>query len=291
MKLGLGTAQFGMDYGVSNVIGKVPIHEVQKILGLARQHGVSILDTAFAYGESEKILGNVLTSGSSFSIVTKTPAFESEVITKRDVAKLSNAFVLSLKKLQQVSIYGLLAHTVDDLLKHGGGLLWDEMKNLKAQGLVEKIGVSIYTAVQIDNILDKYSIDFIQLPINIFDQRLLLSGYLEKLKKRNIEVHARSAFLQGILLTKLEDLPSYFKPFCNHLQRYYEFIYKHNWSPVQAALGFVLGIDAIDTVLLGVDSEKQLREIMNAAKPLDFTLFQQFAVDDELLLNPSKWKL
>ena len=291
MKIGLGTVQFGMDYGVSNAAGKVLAPEVSKILDLAKQQSISILDTASSYGNSEEVLGSVLADDRSFSIVTKTPVFKNEIITKSEVTELNNAFAASLKKLQQPSVYGLLVHSSEDLLKHGGDLLWEKMCNLKEQGLVKKIGVSVYTAEQIDRISDKYSIDLIQVSINVFDQRLLLSGHLSKLKKTNIEIHARSIFLQGVLLSKVTDLPSYFKPFHSHLQRYYEFVYKHNWSPVQASLGFALGIEEIDTVLLGVESEAQLREIINTAKSLDSSLFRRFAMDDDLLLNPSKWQL
>lgn len=291
MKIGLGTVQFGVDYGISNSAGKVPVSEVRKILDLAKQQDVSILDTAFAYGDSEKILGSILADDGCFSVVTKTPVFKNQVIAKNEVTELSNAFIDSLKKLQQKSIYGLLVHAAEDLLKHGGDLLWKEMCHLKEQGMVKKIGVSIYTAEQIDKILDKYPIDLIQLPINVFDQRLLLNGYLNKLKKLNIEIHARSIFLQGVLLSKVKELPEYFKPLHRHLQGYYEFVYKHKWILVQAALGFVLGIKEIDTVLLGVDNEIQLREIVDVAKPLDGGLFRRFAIDDELFLNPSKWQL
>lgn len=291
MKIGLGTVQFGIDYGMANVGGKVSVSEVRKILDFAKQQGVSILDTAFAYGDSEENLGNILTDDGCFSIVTKTPSFKNPVITRNEVAELSNAFMTSLKRLRRKSVYGLLLHAADDLLKHGGDLLWKEMCHLKEQGAVKKIGVSVYTGEQIDGILDKYPIDLIQLPINIFDQRLLSNGDLNKLKKKNVEIHARSVFLQGVLLSKVKELPKYFEPLRNRLQKYYEFVYKYNWTPVQAALGFVLGIKEIDTVLLGVDNERHLREIINMAKPLDSHLFKRFAIHDDMFLNPSKWQL
>lgn len=291
MKIGLGAVQFGVDYGVSNVCGKIPAFEACKILDLARIRGVSVLDTAFSYGDSEAVLGSILTENCSFSIVTKTPVFKKGTITGNEVTELSDAFYSSLKKLQQKSIYGLLVHASEDLLKQGGNLLWEEMGRLKEQGLIKKIGVSVYTAEQIDRILDRYSIDLIQLPVNVFDQRLLLNGYLSKLKKNNIEIHARSIFLQGVLLSKVKELPSYFEPLHHHLRRYYELVYKYNWTQVQAALGFVLGVKEIDIVLLGVDSEMQLREIINMAKPLDRDLFRCFAINDDSFLNPSQWKL
>lgn len=291
MKIGIGTVQFGMDYGISNAAGKVAKCEVSKILNLAKTNGIAVLDTACAYGDSEEILGDVLVSDHTFSIVTKTPVFEKEIISKSEIAKLNDTFASSLRKLRQNFIYGLLVHAAEDLLKEGGGRLWDAMCVLKDRGLVKKIGVSIYTAEQIDRVLSKYSIDLIQVPVNVFDQRLLLNGYLKEMKKVNIEIHARSILLQGVLLTRVQELPPHFKPLFHHLRRYYEFVYKYNWTPLQTALGFVLGINELDTVLVGVESILQLQEIMKVAQPLDYKLFERFAIVDDIFLNPSKWKL
>ena len=98
------------------------------------------------------------------------------------------------------NVYGLLAHHADDLLVPGGRRVFEEMQRLLEEGLVRKIGVSVYSGQQIDSILELYTPDIVQLPLNLFDQRLLESGHLEKLKRRGVEIHARSVFLQGLLL-------------------------------------------------------------------------------------------
>jgi len=212
-------------------------------------------------------------------------------ISLQEVESLSHAFYESLKKLRQKKLYGLLVHAVDNLLLPGGERLWDLMRGLKDDGLVKKIGVSVYNAEQIDAILEKYKIDIIQLPIDVFDQRLLLNGSLAKLKKFDVEIHARSVFLQGVLLEKLNELPVYFKPFFKYFRRYYEFVYKNKWTPLQAAVGFVSGIDDIDVMIVGVNNASNLQAIVNAAKPLNSDLFKSFAYSDVLLLDPSRWKI
>jgi len=291
MKIGLGTAQFGMDYGISNGAGKIPITEVREILDLAGCENISVIDTASVYGNSEEVIGNNLPKNSDFSIVTKTPIFTNKSIAQKDVVTLKDTFLCSLKNLKQASIYGLLIHAPDDLLKKGGNALWDTMYDLKNQGLVKKIGISVYNGEQIDRILENFLPDLIQLPLNVFDQRLLHSGHLTKLKKMGVEIHARSVFLQGALLSKVGMLPECVKGMRSYLQRYYQFVFKNRWTPIQAALGFVLGIKEVDVAFVGVDSCSHLQDIINFAKPLDNDLFFPFIIDEDTVLNPSKWKL
>lgn len=292
MKFGIGTVQFGMDYGVTNVMGKSSIAEVREVLVLARKNGVDVLDTAYSYGCSEEVLGEVIGNDSYFSIITKTPIFQKTLITSKEAKGLQNAFFRSLDKLGRKALYGLLVHASDNLLLPGGELLWEAMMDLKNAGLVKKIGVSVYDKDQIDQILRKYKIDLIQVPINVFDQRLLQNGYLEKLKKLDIEIHARSVFLQGVLLTKVGLLPKSVQALRSYLQNYYQFVFKHHWTLTQAAIGFVLGIKDVDLIVVGIDNCSHLRDILNyIAKPLNCDLFKSFAINNDLLLNPSKWEV
>ena len=81
---------------------------------------------------------------------------------------------------------------------------------MKKNGVISKIGISIYSPSQLDLILPKFSIDIVQAPFNIVDRRILNSGWLEKLSKKNIETHIRSVFLQGLLLMQYEKIPNQF---------------------------------------------------------------------------------
>ena len=293
MKIGVGTAQFGLNYGISNQDGKTTPEEVTKIIDVAALNKVRVIDTSPAYGTSEEVLGKTLPCPHNFDIVTKTPAFLKASITGDDVKLLENTFYQSLSKLYQQSIYGLLVHHVDDVLAKDGNLLLQKMQEIKEQGLVKKIGVSIYTSEQIDRVLDKYSIDLIQVPINVLDQRLLLSGHLQKLKKLGIEIHARSVFLQGLLLMKPEHLPSYFDSVRKHLKDYYGFICQRNISPLQAALSFVSSLSEIDAVLVGVNNCHQLQEVLLGITQHNIINkdFFELALSDTWVLNPSNWRI
>lgn len=291
MKLGIGTVQFGLDYGISNKEGRTPENEVVEILRTAPQYGISVIDTAALYGTSEEVLGRTLPTDHKFEIITKTPGFSKKEIAKDNISFLEETFYESLKRLNQRSIYGLLVHNADDILTKNGYLLVDKMNKLKEEGLVKKIGVSVYTAEQINRILERYQIDLIQLPVNVLDQRLILSGHLLELKKAKVEVHARSIFLQGLLLLNPEELSNYFDSIKTHLNGYHEFIKQQGLSPVQAAIGFVMGLKDVDAVIFGVNNLQQLKEVCTNMGPLPSEYFSHFGITDEFVLNPVHWNV
>lgn len=292
MKLGLGTVQFGLDYGISNQAGKVSAEEVNKILTIATANKMQIIDTAALYGDSEEILGQNLPPENDFLIVTKAAKFgDKSMIDEADTVHLRTVFLRSLALLKQKSIYGLLIHQMADLFKKGGELLIAEMIKLKKEGLVKKIGVSVYNAEQIDKVLDNYTIDLIQLPFNVFDQRLLQSGHLQKLKQQNIEIHARSAFLQGLLLMPSAAVPGKLQKYINHLQLWESFCQRYSVSKLYAALRFVLQTKEIDKVIVGTTSAIELQQVCEVANVADdFNAdFSALASNAEELINPSLW--
>lgn len=294
MKIGIGTAQFGLDYGISNREGKTSFNEAKNILKLATQEGVKIIDTASAYGDSEQIIGNILSQMEhNFSIVTKTPHFKNLIINNEDVTFLEETFYNSLTKLKQDSIYGLLIHNADDLLKPNAELLMNKLLELKYNNKIEKIGVSVYNSEQIDAIIDKYPIDLIQLPINVFDQRLIQSGHLTKLKDKGIEIHARSIFLQGLLLMDINTIPVSLKLIYEHLNKYHHFLSINAVSPLQFCIDFIKQISEIDIMICGINNYQQLKEIIESEKKSHIAIksieYEQFALDDNKILNPSNW--
>ena len=155
MKIAIGTAQFGMDYGLSNQFGKSEKNEVSKILQYANQKGIRDIDTSPSYGDSEHVLGKVI-NDYDFRMITKTPIFSDSSISNFHSKMLNKSFYKSLSNLGKGDIYGLLIHSCDDLLKPGGELLFKEMENLKSTGRLEKIGVSVYNSSQIELVLDRY---------------------------------------------------------------------------------------------------------------------------------------
>ena len=287
MKLGLGTVQFGLDYGVSNSSGRTPVDAAKCILDYAAAAGIQVLDTSPSYGVSEQVLGEVAANVRQFKVVTKT---RPQVFGSQE---LRTDLLESLHRLSRPSVYGLLVHRSADLLSRNGEDLFAELVRLKEQGFVGKIGVSVYEAAEIDALLERYSIDLLQIPFNVLDQRLLISGHLQKAKDLGIECHARSIFLQGLLLMEPESLTGNFKSMEEHLRSYRRFIAERGLTPVSAALRFALQVPEIDIALCGVNTLSQLEEIvaiaLDSPKHVDASEFGKFAIKEERLLNPSLW--
>ena len=292
MKLGLGTAQFGFAYGITNKNGKVPEDEVAAILHIARTHNVDVIDTAATYGNSEEILGLHLNSQDPFKIVTKTLPINRATLEKTDIEAIIDGFTGSLKRLKRPKAYGLLVHSSQDLMARNSESLMAELHELKRAGLVDNIGVSVYSGEEIDKIIARHKIDIVQLPINVFDQRLILSGHLDRLKSLNIEIHARSAFLQGLLLVKPEQLPEKFKNFRNLLARYCSLMEQRGLTQIEGALAFLKQLSQIDYVIVGATTVANMIEIFGAfvrEPDHDLVEFSRFAISDKALIDPTTW--
>jgi len=286
-KISLGTVQFGVDYGINSTSGQVKSSEVINILNYAQQCGINLLDTAPAYGNSEKALGDANIKG--FNIVTKTRHFSQTVITNKEMDKLSGDLDQSLKTLKQKSLYGLLVHNADDLFKIGADKIINQLQAFKQQGLISNIGVSIYTGDQLQKIIDRFDIDLVQLPFNILDKRLLDSGVLDKIHNRGIEVHARSVFLQGLLLMTEQSRPKQFNRWEGLWKLWHEWLNDNKLTALEATIRYVISMPEISKVLVGVDSKGQLRDIVKAADGKLPALPEELFTDDADLLNPSSW--
>lgn len=280
MKLGLGSAQFGLDYGVSNSCGRTPVEELGAILALARESGVRVLDTAPAYGDAETALGVVGVAG--FDVITKLPAGTGAA----DVERVLRA---SLTRLGLEACHGLLLHHADDLtVDHGAGVA-AALERVRDVGLVAKVGVSAYSADQLEATLTQMTPDLVQVPMNVFDQRLLLSGGLARLHELGVEVHARSSFLQGLLLMEPDELPIGLAAAHEPLARFRRLAARNGWTPARAALGFVTGLAAVDTVVCGVNDRAQLAELLGSCDPLPTETFEELALYDLDIIDPTRW--
>jgi len=297
MRLGLGTVQFGMDYGISNTTGQTTIAEVGAILDLAWSGGVRDLDTASLYDEAESVLGHFVGTLATPRIVTKTPQLDkaSSAQEARDIMR--EGLALSCRRLGVNAVYGLLAHRAQDLLGPFGPMLIEEMKKFKQQGLITRYGASVYNAAEIEGLLETYDQDafgeqgLVQVPLNVFDQRLVTGGQIAQLRERGIEVHARSLFLQGVLLMSPDDVPDFFAPLQQHFLNYHAVVNDLGVTPLAAALAFARDAANVDVGIVGVNTAAHLRDILEAWEtdvPLDFS---PFAVHDEAFLNPSLWRL
>ena len=287
-KLALGTANFGLDYGLTNTSGKISITELENILFVAEEAGIEVVDTAQAYGDSEARLG-VLFNEHQFKVVTKIG-----VDLKIDHIKngISRLVAKSCKKLNQSRLYAVMLHRPEALLEDQGRIVIKELLMLKERGIISKIGVSIYSPEILVEITKRLSLDIVQAPFNIFDQQIFSSGWSDKLKSSGVEIHTRSVFLQGLLLIQHSSLHTYFSNNWPDLfDAWYKFLKDNDADALQVALNFALKQDWIDKVVVGVDSVLQLRsllEIEQSSMPMDFP---QLECNNPNLINPSQWNL
>ena len=279
-KLALGTVQFGLDYGIFNIGGQLALEEARKVLKLAKEYDIDTLDTASGYGNSEKVLGII--GVNDFQIVTKTTSLE------LGVDKVLQSFYQSLTDLNATSVDGLLIHNIDDIKDKKFDTLYKEIDKLKQDKLINKIGFSTYTPDQVDFLLDNFDFDLIQVPFNVFDTRLIDGGQFQILRNKQIEIHARSVFLQGLLLN-FKKLGIYFSKWTGQFNNYQEIVQDSELSLLEYALSFVLNTKEIDMTLVGVSNSSQLTEIIKASN-LNLDL-KAYGIDDINLLNPSLWKL
>lgn len=278
-KLGLGTVQFGCNYGISNLNGQVPEIEIAKILAFAKENGISYLDTASLYGNSEEILGKF--DLSNFRVITKTVRKDKTLNCKDNIKRFNTAFFESIEKLNCSQLYGLMFHEADDLLSEDGQELWALISDFKSKGYVNKIGVSVYNPEQILNIIAEYDVDLVQLPLNMLDQRFV--NILPELKKKGVEVHSRSTFLQGLLLMDINNVNNYFDEIKNKLEMIKE-------PKTAYALNFVKNMEDVDRIIVGCTSLVELQEIfMMYNKNVENIDYSFFSVKDEKFINPSKW--
>lgn len=285
-RLALGTVQFGLNYGVANYSGQTNLSEVKKIIKLARKASVDLVDTAISYGNSEKIIGEV--GITDFRFVTKLPPI---LNNNKDITSWVEKMVKdSLERLGVKSIYGLLIHRYKDLLGDNGKKLVYALDQIKTSGLVKKIGISIYDPSEIGQVIDLLKIDIIQAPLNIIDRRLEISGWLKKLNKKNIEVHTRSTFLQGLLLMEQTKIPLKFKRWKNIFDFWFKELKKDNLNATHACLSYPMSLPEIDRIIVGVDTAGQFENLIKLSKSKILSKDLSFMIsDDKLLINPYNW--
>ncbi|MFA6203871.1 MAG: aldo/keto reductase [Gallionella sp.] len=287
MKLALGTVQFGLDYGISNAAGRTSINEAASILSRARLAGIDTLDTAAAYGDSEQVLGQVGVNG--WHVVSKVPPLPEDTANGKEwVLRYVRQ---SLDRLRIDQLDGLLLHCAADLLKAQGRDIAAGLQEAKAQGLVGKVGYSIYAPQSLTELVEVLPPDLVQAPYNVLDQRLARSGWLDRLVEAGTEVHVRSVFMQGLLLMSPEKRPAAFDKWREHWQRWDAAVAGRSEQALALCLGFVSAQPGISRVVVGVENQEHLQQLLaiwEKAAPFDATAL---ACDDPQLVEPSNWKL
>lgn len=285
MKLALGTAQFGLAYGIANQAGQVSRQEVERIVHRARAAGLTMLDTAMGYGDSEQRLGAI--GMRDWHVVSKLPAIPGDC---EDVGRwVSGAVEQSLQRLGVDRLYALLLHRPGELLEQRGAELYAALQSVRRAGLVERIGASIYAPSELDLLVPRFAFDVVQAPLNVVDARLIESGWLQRLARHGTEVHVRSVFLQGLLLMPPEARPVKFGRWSRLLESYDRWLARTGHTAAQACLGYVLGFPDVARVVIGVDTAAQLDQLVAAASASGVDVPVQLRCDDVDLINPARW--
>jgi aryl-alcohol dehydrogenase-like predicted oxidoreductase len=285
LKLALGTAQFGRKYGISNQTGQPSLDEIGEIIGLARLSGITTLDTAIAYGDSERRLGEVGISG--WQVVSKLPPVPANC---PDVTIwVADSVKNSLNRLKIEGLYALLLHRPGQLLGEHGEKLYRALRKLQAEGAMKRIGISIYDPAEFSEILGRYDFDIVQAPFSLVDQRLIESGWISRLKMGNIELHARSIFLQGLLLIPAGCRPEKFIRWASLWREFDSKLVDARITAIQACLRYALSFPEVSKVVVGVDSLLHLKEILRSAEGPRPAFSAQMSCTDRELLNPSFW--
>jgi len=284
-KISLGGAQLGFHYGINNEYGKLTKKEILEILHFSYNKGVQKIDTASRYGDSEKFLGEYF---------KENPENRFKVTTKFNLKNksLEESLFSSLKLLNLKKIDTILFHSYDDYILNKNNLkLFTSLNKFK---YFEKIGVSIYSNDELKSCLEEENIEVIQTPFNLLDNDSKKGKLLKKAKKLNKEIQVRSVFLQGLFFRPDSFFDDHFVEIGSKLKVLKELATQSNYSLNELALKYVLSKQYIDSIIIGFDNIEQLeKNLVSFNQNIDTKvekIIDKININDECLLNPSKWK-
>ncbi|MFX0100558.1 MAG: aldo/keto reductase [Candidatus Hodarchaeota archaeon] len=301
-RLSLGTVQLGIDYGISNKQGKPKIEDAMNILYEAVHHGINCFDTAPVYGTSEDIIGQFmesnLISGDSFKPIIMTKIHPIKVVKKPIFDEIyddmKRSIQLSLERLKIDKLPICLLHKASNITDNDG-IITECLLSFKDEGLVEMIGASTYTPKDVEQFLKIEDFDVIQVPLNIFDLRLINSGLLDELNKKRKCVFVRSIFLQGLFFLNPEKLPKNVRGAKPWLMELNALSTEYETSIKEIAINFIKNLPGINSIIVGVESTSQLKEnliILESSLPssdLIDIIYEKFNNIPEHIINPSLW--
>jgi aryl-alcohol dehydrogenase-like predicted oxidoreductase len=281
----LGGAQLGLPYGILNGGETLSREEVARILDTAFGHGIDSIDTAIAYGQSESIIGE--TAQNRFKVISKLPPIPSSV---SNVSEWVHTQVdASLSRLKCTSLDALLLHRPQDLTGIHGAELYDAISCLKIEKIIHRFGVSIYEPDELADIIEKFEIDIVQAPFNVFDRRIL--GVINQLAALNIELHVRSVFLQGVLIAGPAGRPQRFEPWSEHFALFDEWVHSTGMSAMACCLGFALQQPGVTKLVIGTTSKESLAEIMTSIPNIHLEVPADLQSSSEQLIDPRVWSV
>lgn len=284
-KIALGTVQLGTSYGINNISGKPDQKESFRILHEAFANGVRLLDSAEAYGDSLKVISAYLqeNKNQSFNIISKFIGNGSSV--EPNVRK-------SIAALGLDYLYAYMYHRFSD---YSSGKYHAELAKLKKEGVIERIGVSLYSLEEFETAIQDDEIALIQIPLNPFDCSAEKKHLLRLAKECGKEIHVRSVFLQGLFFKNPEDLSGNLTSLKPALRHFQNIVNEYQLTTMEACLNFALHQPDVDHVLVGVERVEQLQQNLKAAKDTFsqeiLQAFESIEIADSSLLNPSVWRV
>lgn len=294
-ELCLGTVQFGMKYGINNKIGQPPEKECFEMLDMAINNGITVIDTARAYGTAEVVLGHYIESRKCKDKIKLISKLRPNIIESGEKDKYNVIYrecKASLERLHVNQLDGYLLHTPEYIYDDD---IVDILQRLKKEGLVNNIGVSIYDMKEGFEAIEK-GVDYIQLPYSVLDQRGVTTGFMDRAKVAGIKIFVRSVFLQGLFMMDTERIPEGLYKARPYLTKFEELLGLYGIGKVGSLINFVKNNKNIDYVVIGVEDKNQLLEdIKSFTDDIDLnlefikkvkTLFRN--VEDNIIL-PSLW--
>lgn len=280
----MGTVQFGMDYGINNPRGKVPAGEAHEILMYALENGIDTLDSAHAYGDSERVIGEFIKlKKPQIKLISKLSSSSGD--------RIEDIVEESLQKLHLKSLYGYLIHDFNFFVKDPA--IWDVLRHLKHAGKVEKIGFSLYFPKDLQYLWEhNIQTDLVQVPYSIFDQRF--SPMFAPLKERGAEIHIRSVFLQGLVFKNIDELDGKFSKMREKLLLLRSLSEQIGVPVSGLCINFAALNQYVDKIIIGVDSLDNLKENIGMGNYQDkvskiYSKLSSLSEDDEDIIIPSNW--
>ena len=289
-KIVIGTANFNSNYGFEKT--QVSEKNIKKIIIFAKKNGIQTFDTAIDYSIPKNFFQ--FKNQRNFKIITKFNIPKTN--SKKFIKNFENNILHHINYIGINNLEGLLFHNTQDIKNKNFNHLINAIKLLKKKKIIKKFGFSVYNPNEINLIIKKVKPDIIQAPLNLFDQRILNQGYLNILKKKKIEIHIRSIFLQGTLVSPINQIIKSKLPFkllqkISHLEK---FCKKNNVTRLEICSDFINKIKKIDKIIIGTKNDSQLKKIVYLFKnqkkkklSLNYDQFQELNIK---IIDPRKWK-
>ena len=275
----IGSANFTQRYGADST--KVNIDEIKKILNLAKKNKIYEIDSAEAYLKDKKIF---IDTNKKFKFSTKILPDAKWESLEYCQAKLEKHF----KIFNFNNINVVFFHDFKILFRKNGHKIFKNLEYLKKKKYFKKIGISIYETSCLNRLVNSYDLDVVQCPYNILDKRILTTGWFDKLKKIDIEIYARSIFLQGLLVNKAIYKKKIFKKWKKKISMWFQSLENNNISPIDYCLSDIL-VNDFDKIIIGINNFDSLKEIINFRK-VDINKMSHLKINDYKLIDPRKWK-